>query len=132
VTNSQNYTAADWSDEISKAQSAHISAFALNMARDDPANDAGINGAFEAAAGTGFQMFFSFDYAGNGAWDRAEVTSHINNWKGNQAYYHYDGGPFVSTFEGPSSASDWTQIKKDTGCFFVPGQITPPKMTSRD
>jgi hypothetical protein len=67
VTNSQNYTAADWSDDISQAQAAHISAFALNMARDDPANDAGIDGAFKAAAGTGFQLFFSFDYAGNGA-----------------------------------------------------------------
>ncbi|CCD56470.1 hypothetical protein BofuT4_uP146390.1 [Botrytis cinerea T4] len=36
VTNSQNYTAADWSDDISLAQAAHIDAFALNMAYDDP------------------------------------------------------------------------------------------------
>ncbi|KAF7937959.1 uncharacterized protein EAE97_007755 [Botrytis byssoidea] len=68
VTNSQNYTAADWSDDISLAQAAHIDAFALNMAYGDPVNSAGVSAAFAAADSAGFNLFFSFDYAGNGAW----------------------------------------------------------------
>jgi hypothetical protein len=26
----------------------------------------------------------------------------------------------VSTFEGPAGAEDWINIKKETGCYFVP------------
>ncbi|KAH8664684.1 glycosyl hydrolase family 71-domain-containing protein [Xylariales sp. PMI_506] len=120
VTNSQNYTASDWEDDITQAQKAHIEAFALNMAYDDPANDPGLEAAFAAASGTGFQLFFSFDYAGNGPWPMEDVISLIATYSSNSAYYHYNGQPFVSTFEGPGNAADWITIKADTGCFFMP------------
>lgn len=62
----------------------------------------------------GFKLFFSFDYAGNGAWALADVASYISQ------YYQHNGQPFVSTFEGRYNAADWETIKSETGCFFVP------------
>lgn len=120
VTNTPQYTDADWQDEIRLAQEAHIQAFALNMAYGDPANEPGIAAAFKNAAGTGFQLFFSFDYAGNGPWPKETVIQYLNQYGGNAAYFHYNGKPFASTFEGPGNANDWTDIKAQTGCFFIP------------
>lgn len=90
------------------------------MAVGDVANVPGLAAAFAAASGTGFQLFFSFDYAGNGPWPKQTVIDYINQYSGNGAYFHYNGQPFVSTFEGPGNADDWTDIKAQTGCFFMP------------
>jgi hypothetical protein len=91
------------------------------MANGWPSNDQSLALAFNAAEAQGsFQLFFSFDYAGNGSWAEGDVISLINQYKSSTAYYHYKGAPFVSTFEGPGSASDWNNIKSQTGCFFVP------------
>ncbi|KAK1972908.1 hypothetical protein LY78DRAFT_675805 [Colletotrichum sublineola] len=120
ITNSANYTSDDWIDDISKAQEAHIDAFALNMAYDDPTNENSVAAAFQHASSLGFQLFFSFDYAGNGPWPKADVISLINIYASSPAYFRYNGKPFVSTFEGPNSAEDWLDIKPATGCFFIP------------
>ncbi|KAF7857093.1 uncharacterized protein EAF02_011326 [Botrytis sinoallii] len=114
VTNSQNYTAADWSGDISLAQAAHIDAFALNMAYDDPVNSAGVAAAFVAADSAGFNLFFSFDYAGNGTWPMDQVISYISTYSSHGAYFRHNGLPFVSTFEGPGNAEDWVEIKQQT------------------
>jgi len=101
------------------AKNAKIDAFALNMAAGQN-NDQQVAYAFAAAAAQNFQLFFSFDYAGNGAWDPALVTSMIQTYGPKPAYYHYDNKPLVSTFEGPGNSNDWTAIKQTTGCFFMP------------
>jgi hypothetical protein len=75
--------------------------------------------AFEVALSLKFNLFFSFDYAG-GAWDKSTVINLIDTWKGSSAYYKRGSQPLVSTFEGPSAAPDWIEIKSKTGCFFVP------------
>lgn len=103
-----------------KAQEAHIDAFALNIAKDDPVNDKALPMFFDVADEQGFQLFFSFDYAGNGPWDMGDVIELINKYAGRDSYYHYSGQPFVSTFEGPENSDDWLAIKQATGCFFVP------------
>ncbi|KAK9318864.1 glycosyl hydrolase family 71-domain-containing protein [Lipomyces orientalis] len=120
VGNAGNYTTSDWENDISLAQQAHIDAFALNIAYNDPTTDNSLLNAFDAANSLGFMLFFSFDYAGNGPWPEADVVGLILNYGTNTAYYQYNGQPFVSTFEGPASASDWTTIKSETGCFFMP------------
>ncbi|KAF7856273.1 hypothetical protein EAF04_009801 [Stromatinia cepivora] len=120
VTNSQNYTAADWSDDISLAQAAHIDAFALNIAYNDPVNSASVAAAFTAADSAGFNLFFSFDYAGNGPWPMDQVVSYISTYSSHGAYFRHNGQPFVSTFEGPANAADWVEIKQQTDCFFMP------------
>ncbi|KAB8261806.1 glycosyl hydrolase family 71-domain-containing protein [Aspergillus pseudonomiae] len=120
IGNTGNYTGSDFDDDIAKAKEAHIDAFALNMANDDPVNDAAVSIFFEQAEKHGFQLFFSFDYAGNGPWKMSDVINMINNYGGKASYYHYEGKPLVSTFEGPANSDDWLVIKQSTGCFFVP------------
>jgi hypothetical protein len=120
VGNTPSFTQADWEENIALAQTAHIDAFALNMAYDDSTNDAQLPLAFAAAVAKGFSLFFSFDYAGNGPWPEADVTSLLTSYISNSAYYHSGGKPFVSTFEGPASAADWITIKATTNCLFYP------------
>ncbi|CAD0091638.1 unnamed protein product [Aureobasidium vineae] len=105
--------------DIRLAQDSHIDAFALNIA-----NNGGYAGqvanAFSAANSLGFKLFFSFDYAAQGAFAQQDVINLINQYRSNGAYYQYNGKPFVSTFEGPGSSGDWNTIKSQTGCFFIP------------
>ncbi|PQE03171.1 alpha-13-glucanase mutanase protein [Rutstroemia sp. NJR-2017a BBW] len=106
VDNTEDFTIGDWTDEIYIAKTANIDAFALNIAT---ANAAG-----------GFKLFFSFDYASKGAWDKATVIALLREYVPNGAYFHTNTSqPLISTFEGPSNAADWTEIKSSTGCFFI-------------
>ncbi|GFF79661.1 mutanase Pc12g07500 [Aspergillus lentulus] len=101
VTNSANYTATTWVEDMKLAQEAHIDAFALNMAFDDPVNSEALSAAFAAAESLGFKLFLPFDYAGNGPWPQDTVVGYI---------YQY----------GSANADDWIGIKAKAGCFFVP------------
>ncbi|KAH7137783.1 glycoside hydrolase family 71 protein [Dactylonectria macrodidyma] len=119
VGNTLNYGAADWTADMNAAKAAGIDGFAMNMAKGEQANDK-IKVAFDVASSIGFKLFFSFDYAGNGNWDKSQVISLINSWKSSSAYYKRGSQPLASTFEGVTSASEWVDIKSATGCFFVP------------
>ena len=110
----------DWSQEIKAAQDAGIDAFVLNMANRDSTNDIALPKAFSAADAQGFKLLFSFDYAGNGPWDKLVVIKMISEYGTKETYFKNDGKPFVSTFEGPNNADDWKEIKKQTNCFFMP------------
>ena len=99
---------------------AHIDAFALNIAANQSMNTASVANAFLAAENVGFCLFFSFDYAGNGPWAKADVIELIQSYDSPNVYYHHNSQPFVSTFEGPANAADWADIKAETGCFFAP------------
>jgi hypothetical protein len=61
---------------------------------------------FNVADEQGFQLFFSFDYAGNGPWDMSDIINLINKYGGRDSYYHYGGQPFVLTFEGPANSNN--------------------------
>ena len=99
----------------------HIDAFALNIAYNDSTVATSVSRAFQAAQGSGLKLFFSFDYAGGGAWPKADVQSYLDSYTGNAAYYKTDNGqPFVSTFEGPDNAGDWKDLKAICNCFFMP------------
>lgn len=118
--NTPTWGLSDWKNNIQLAVDAHIDAFALNIANGWHANDASLALAFEAASSLNFQLFFSFDYAGNGVWAQTDVISLIIQYSNSSAYFHYNGKPFVSTFEGPDNAEDWAIVKAQTGCFFIP------------
>jgi hypothetical protein len=122
VGNVPTWTLQSWTNDINVAIAARIDAFALNMAynEDGGADAAQVDLAFAAANKTSFKLFFSFDYAGNGAWPSSAVLKLIQQYQNNPAYYKYNNKPFVSTFEGPANANDWISIKKTTGCFFMP------------
>ena len=118
--NTKAFGLDDWAHEIQLAQEAGIDAFALNMANNDATNNVALPLAFNAATTLGFKLFFSFDYAGNGAWAQTVVRSMIDEHGVKSAYFKRGSQPFVSTFEGPDNAADWTWIKAQTNCFFIP------------
>ncbi|KAF7590106.1 hypothetical protein BBP40_003262 [Aspergillus hancockii] len=120
MSNVPSWKASDWKYNIKLAADAHINAFALNMAHGWYANENTLALAFKVAEQENFQLFFSFDYAGNGSWPQEDVIRLIKQYSSSSAYFQHNGGPFVSTFEGPNNAGDWANIKAQTGCFFVP------------
>lgn len=84
---------------MSEAITANIDAFVLNMATGSPIIAEQLLNAFAAAKSMGFKLFFSFDYAGNGAWANADVLSLLNTYAHNAAYFqHENSAPLLSTF----------------------------------
>ncbi|OHW99154.1 glycosyl hydrolase family 71 protein [Colletotrichum incanum] len=73
-------------------------------------NDKSVKAVFAKAEQLGFQLFFSFEYAGNGPWKKQVVIEMLQKYR----------LAFRSTFESPAQADDWVDIKAQTGCFFVP------------
>ncbi|KAF9042148.1 glycosyl hydrolase family 71-domain-containing protein [Panaeolus papilionaceus] len=121
IGNTGSYSVSDFIYDMQLAQQAAIDGFALNMAYGDSSNDHSIPLAFQAANQVGFKLFFSFDYAGNGAWPASTVQSMIQTWSSQGSYFrHSTGQPLVSTFEGPGNAGDWHNIKAATNAFFIP------------
>ncbi|PYI33812.1 alpha-1,3-glucanase/mutanase [Aspergillus indologenus CBS 114.80] len=120
VSNTAGYTSEDWENEIQLSVDAHIDAFALNMAAGESTTARSLPNAFAAAQKLKFHLFFSFDYAGNGPWDKDDVLSLLGQYVSNDAYYFHGSNPLVSTFEGPYNAEDWVDIKSQQFCFFVP------------
>jgi hypothetical protein len=92
------------------------------MAKDEVTNGDSLANAFIAAKnlGSGFKLFFSFDYAANGLWPKSDVIALIRKYSSHPAYYHRGLQPLVSTFEGPAASDDWFEIKLSTNCFFIP------------
>ncbi|KAL2126801.1 hypothetical protein VTI74DRAFT_213 [Chaetomium olivicolor] len=80
VGNTKSFGLEDWKHEIQLAKDAYIDAFALNMASNDATNNVGLPLAFSAAEALGFELFFSFDYAGTGPWDKSVVTDMIKKY----------------------------------------------------
>lgn len=121
VSNAANFSLDDWANDIDAAITAHIDAFALNVAYGDETTDGSLSNAFTVANEKGFKLFFSFDYPGGTMpWPASSVTAYLEEYGPNGAYYLYNGQPFVSTFEGPANSADWIDIKAETNCFFMP------------
>ncbi|KAL3422794.1 Glucan endo-1,3-alpha-glucosidase agn1 [Phlyctema vagabunda] len=134
VGNTAAHTVDTWKTDINLAAEAGIDAFALNIAYPDSNIPTQVANAFQAAEelhtsnGTGFTLFFSFDYLGGGSpWNAVgdeSVESYMNKYKSSSAYFLYNGLPFVSTFEGTGNMQDWAaggEIRSAVGdVYFVP------------
>lgn len=97
----------------------------MNIGPIDDYNDRSLQNAADAANSVGgFTLFLSFDYASNADnnWTPSTVIDRINSFvtAAGNAHFRYNSQPLVSTFEGPSHASDWAGIKSATNCFFMP------------
>ncbi|KAL3455761.1 glycosyl hydrolase family 71-domain-containing protein [Aspergillus heterothallicus] len=114
--------------DVQDAIAAGFDGFALNthtLESTDTWNLNAIQWLFDAAAGTGFKLFISFDMS----WglSTARLPAFLSRFSSQEAYYKVDGRPFVSTFWGgniPNSQwdSDFIQPLTSTGSrpFFVP------------
>ncbi|OAL33162.1 hypothetical protein AYO20_07644 [Fonsecaea nubica] len=125
VGNTYSYTQANWASDIATAAAAGIDGFALNVGYLDTINPFGfvqaqLDNAYQAADAAGFQMFLSFDYLAQGAWDQNAVIRTVNGYSSHASQFKWEGKPLVSTFEGADHAGDWAYIKAQTNCFFVP------------
>lgn len=124
IGNTADYTQQDFLDSIGNASAAGIDGFALNIATDAvfAHTDQSLNDVYSAAEqfDQSFKLFLSFDYGVVPDWDPSVVIEYINRYKNSSAQFLYEDKPLVSTFEGPSHASNWTDIKDQTGCFFMP------------
>ena len=116
----------DWQSNIQQAQQVGIDGFALNIGGENidtsTYHQTQLDNAYNAAQGTGFKLFISFDYAANSAFggDIATVSGLINTYKGMDAQFNVGTQPMVSTFEGTASSNDWGTIKSNTGAYFCP------------
>jgi glucan endo-1,3-alpha-glucosidase len=48
-----------------------------------------------------------------------QVVDLINRYKTSKAQMLVDGDPFVSTFEGPGWAGNWSTVRQETGGIFL-------------
>ncbi|CAG8386345.1 unnamed protein product [Penicillium salamii] len=119
LENAKDWNLGDWEREIGLAHEAHIDGFALNFGSGVDYNLVLLK-AFVTAGKIGFKLIFSFDYAGNGPFDKSTVIQMLGDWTTYDAFYQYRGKPLVSSFEGPANAADWADIKAKVDCFFMP------------
>ncbi|KAI5798143.1 glycoside hydrolase [Pyronema domesticum] len=112
-------TASDWALDISTAKAAGIDGFALNAGPNDSFGDQQLDLAYKAAEAAGFKVFVSFDMGCCGAWDINKVVRWINAYKGSTAQYKVNNVPFVSTFEGPTWADQWANVRSQTGGIYL-------------
>lgn len=93
----------------------------MNIGPNDGYNEQSLKNAADAAKLIGgFSLFLSFDYAQD--WSPSAVIDRIKSFVdvAGDAHFRYNSQPLVSTFEGPSHASEWAGIKGATNCFFIP------------
>jgi hypothetical protein len=124
VGNTGQFEVADWRRQIDVAAQASIDGFALNFGRKDDSYEKQLDNAFQAASGTSFKLFFSFDYAGaytgGGPWNASEVDALLSRYASHSSYFHQGSQPLVSTFEGIAQSSQWKDLKQKYNCFFIP------------
>jgi glucan endo-1,3-alpha-glucosidase len=95
--------------DVTQAKDMGLDAFALNVQQPNASwSAASIEFLFEAAAQTGFRLFFSMDMAVIPA--PATFVPLFKQYQAHSAYYRYNGRPFLSTFKGaaiPNAAWQW-------------------------
>ncbi|CAJ2504633.1 Uu.00g120270.m01.CDS01 [Anthostomella pinea] len=111
-------SADQWQQDITDAQNSGIDGFALNVGSSDSWNDAQLPLAYNAAASSGFSLFFSFDMAAS-TWTVDQVVSYVNTYKGYGSQLKINDLPLVSTFEGPDWADNWASVRSSTGGIFL-------------
>ncbi|KAK2757728.1 hypothetical protein FQN54_004697 [Arachnomyces sp. PD_36] len=121
----EDYTVADWIEDMELAKETGIDAFALNCASVDSYTPTQLANAYEAASQADFKVFISFDFAYFSDGDTAEITAYMQNYSSHPAQLQYNGAALVSTFVGDSF--DWGPVKDQTDheIFAVPNLQDP-------
>ncbi|KAK5654325.1 hypothetical protein OQA88_7503 [Cercophora sp. LCS_1] len=114
-----NQSPQQWYHDMVTAKAVGIDGFALNIGPEDPWTEKQLQEAYRAAEYVGdFVLFLSFDMA-CGDWPVAQVVDLINTFKDSKAQMNAEGKPFVSTFEGPGWADNWSTVRDETGGIFL-------------
>jgi Glycosyl hydrolase family 71 len=125
--NSGSYSSQDWLNDINLAKSAGFDGFIMDIAPDTYNLQPMLDLTYAAAEQVSdFKIWLSFDYTGGfntdgTPWHADQVSSLISDYSSSAAQYLWaDGRPVVTTFEGCDNLDDWTTIKAETNCFFIP------------
>lgn len=116
---SNRHSAADYDDDMKRAKSLGIDAFALNIGVD-PYTDAQLNLAYESAANNDMKVFLSFDFNWWHIGQASEIGQKIKQYGSRPAQLKVDNKIFVSSFAG--DGIDVSQMQSGAGqdIFFVP------------
>ncbi|KAL4900408.1 glycosyl hydrolase family 71-domain-containing protein [Aspergillus multicolor] len=98
ITSNRN-SAADYDEDMKRAKSLGIDAYALNIGVD-PYTDAQLNLAYESAANNDMKVFISFDFNWYNTGQGTQVGQKIAQYASRPAQLFVDGKVFVSSFAG--------------------------------
>ncbi|WVQ81263.1 hypothetical protein IAT38_003386 [Cryptococcus sp. DSM 104549] len=109
-----SYTQEDWTRDVALAASKGIDGFALNCDGQDT-NQQQLTYAFQAASASSapFKLFISPDFVHFSYSDPAPVSAFLKPWVTEDAYFQYEGKPFVSSFWG--EGTDWEAVTTSVG-----------------
>ncbi|KAL5342688.1 glycosyl hydrolase family 71-domain-containing protein [Aspergillus crustosus] len=116
---SNRHTAADYDDDMQRAKSLGIDAFALNIGTD-PYTDQQLGLAYQSAANNGIKVFISFDFNWWSTSQGSQVGQKIAQYASLPAQLKVDGKVFVSSFAG--DGLDVAAMRQAAGqaVFFAP------------
>jgi glucan endo-1,3-alpha-glucosidase len=93
--------------DVEQAQAMGIDAFALNVVTSTEAwSNNAIKALFDAAYGTGFKLFFSFDMSRFAS--PTDAIPLLQQWQSNSSYYKPNGIAYTSTFQGGTKTFGYT------------------------
>lgn len=118
ITSNRN-SAAAYDDDMKRAKSLGIDAFALNIGVD-PYTDTQLNFAYDSAANNGMKVFISFDFNWWNINQASAIGQKIQQYASRPAQLKVDNKVFVSSFAG--DGLDVSQMQSAAGqqLFFVP------------
>ncbi|KAJ4037442.1 hypothetical protein NW756_005553 [Fusarium oxysporum] len=116
-------SSADYDDDMKRAKSAGIDAFALNIGTDDY-TDAQLDYAYESANRNGMKVFISFDFHFWSVGDAVAVGQKVKKYADRPGQLRIDNRVFVSSFAGDNLDANAVRSASGSNIFFVPN-FTP-------
>jgi hypothetical protein len=116
---SDRTTAGDYDDDMQRAKSLGIDAFALNIGVD-PYTDAQLQLAYQSAANNGMKVFISFDFNWFTTSQASKVGQMIGQYGKLSAQLMVDGKIFASSFAGDGVSVSDIRAAAGADIFFAP------------
>ncbi|KAL1884650.1 Protein memo1 [Paecilomyces lecythidis] len=117
VGNRQN--ASDYDDDMKRAKSLGIDAFALNIGTDSY-TDTQLSYAYQSAANNDMKVFISFDFNWWSIGQASDIGAKVKQYAGLPAQLKYDGKVVVSSFAGDGVDVGTLESSAGTDIFFAP------------
>ncbi|KAJ5873669.1 uncharacterized protein N7473_013228 [Penicillium subrubescens] len=118
LTSSRN-SVADYDDDMKRAKSLGIDAFALNIGVD-PDTDRQLDLAYQSAANNGMKVFISFDFNWYNTEQGYQLGQKIAQYASLPAQLKVDGKVFVSSFAGDGLDINVMRSAAGQPVFFAP------------
>ncbi|KAF8644534.1 hypothetical protein AX16_008410 [Volvariella volvacea WC 439] len=121
LSDTYSFTQADWVDDFQRMQAKGVDAVAMNIGSSSWQR-AQVASAYAAAQsmGTGFKLFFSFDFTEMGC-DVNDIISRVNEFANHPNQFKVNGRPMISSFAGDCLGhGGWAYLKAQTNGYVMP------------